>query len=554
MDQATSFLTGLPTKHTGATGKEKQILDSAGISNTSSVAARFSSNLPSASAYSGPTFHSTFLSGVASSSFKCQLLSDNVVEGGRVVLAEGNASSTIPQADVLRDPPSGSVLSGNMSVKARSSGSEEGVHGGALVVALSETAQTTGAIGKRCGEQQTWQINATKPQGYIRRKYDSKCPLKYSLEHSSKEERLQPVQVQAINCELLLQDTADSARSTVEKRKIMCCDAEETLISASDSHTSTSTQRSSCSTTPIEQTWSQVAKRGQKKKICLHPLKTSTRLSNCQQKLGEAAPLCIAGAKFGAIYKGKPDIVCSNSSFEASALLDCQRLHKFPLFKLDSSCCSPSSNFEKLALEAGTVHLCPRLRPLTMAQQRSAIQLQGYSEPGPPHEFPLFGPHCSATRSNSTCFNANEVHYQSGIGEVVAAERAGKLPQKPQKSHSLCPTELGLGLTLAQNNHRTLELCNRRKLSRICKAFQARLRMRICFGSWLSFCRKSKELRLQQELQHLRSLKSTAMNCLLQWASLFVAVGARRFFLSLRGFRAFFALASERHQNLHAGR
>ncbi|CDI85670.1 hypothetical protein EPH_0059570 [Eimeria praecox] len=343
-----------------------------------------------------------------------------------------------------------------------------------------------------------------------------------------------------MNAESLTRDDADLAHSIVEKRKVRCCD-EDILASASDSNASTRIRL--CTTASSDQPCSKVLKRGQMKKKCLQPSKTSATLCTFRQTSGEAVPVGVIQAKCSASGTVKPGSPFSHTSLEGEAQLYCQRLRELPVFNIEAGCCSLPTNFKKLAGGAGTIRLCPGVGSPNAAMESTAAHLQEYSQPGLSNAFPLLRKHSSATGKNkSTVVNVGEVLYKTCTGEFVTAEGAEKGSPQTQGRYSLYPPEL----TLAQSS--------RRMLSQICKAYQDQQQMRICFGSWLAFCRKSRELRLQQELQRLRSLKSTAMNCLLQWVSVFVAVGARRIFLGLKGFRAFVVAASHRHQNLHDGR
>ena len=95
---------------------------------------------------------------------------------------------------------------------------------------------------------------------------------------------------------------------------------------------------------------------------------------------------------------------------------------------------------------------------------------------------------------------------------------------------------------------------SRKVLRRFCKSHYRQQWMRACWGAWLAFSRKKKQLQIQQHLQRLRTVKALATTCLFHWASVFVAVGARRTFLSLKGLEAFTAFVSRSRQELEAGR
>lgn len=94
---------------------------------------------------------------------------------------------------------------------------------------------------------------------------------------------------------------------------------------------------------------------------------------------------------------------------------------------------------------------------------------------------------------------------------------------------------------------------NRRIIHRSCEAYHRRQEMRSYFRAWLGFSRRSKQLRLQQELQRLRSIKAIALASFLDWAHAFVAAGSRRAFLTRKAIEAFTTLLSQSRQMFQSG-
>lgn len=449
----------------------------------------------------------------------------------------------------MRQSYSNLSVDGSFPVEACSSSTDEGVKEGTVVAAPSGSAtcrihcQRASADTAVCRERtsqktenagqgseygrQACQITTARSEAYLPRKYDTASLAIYLGRHSSKQPFLQPIRERVTNYRPIKQDTTESPRCIVEYRKVMCCGAEDALTSH------TVTQGLPCNTM---QQWSEVPKRLRKKRLCRHPSKTPTALSSGQEKIGEAAQLGETQARCNANCNLNPGNLRPNKSIEDATLLHHGSLCESPIFNIKTRCCPVFGSFEKLAETAGSMPLFPCSGPLNMARQTSVLQLQGNDH------LPFSrDPQPEPKRGESIAFQVNELHYESCIGKLATTKGATKWAHEEYAVPSLYQT----GSAATKSNRRTL--------SRICKIFQAQQIMRICFGSWLKFCWKSRELRLQQELQNLRTLKSTAMNCLLRWTSVFVAVGARKIFLSLRGLRAFVVVASHRHQILHIG-
>ncbi|KAL8270455.1 hypothetical protein Esti_005602 [Eimeria stiedai] len=120
-----------------------------------------------------------------------------------------------------------------------------------------------------------------------------------------------------------------------------------------------------------------------------------------------------------------------------------------------------------------------------------------------------------------------------------------------------CATDAERKILARSNLHWSLQkrrVKSETTLLRFCEAQNRQQRVQACFKAWLQYARKTNQLRLQKQLQELQSAKTTAMNCLFQWAHQFVANGARRALLTRKGLAAFNNLLVQSRRKLQAGR
>lgn len=237
-------------------------------------------------------------------------------------------------------------------------------------------------------------------------------------------------------------------------------------------------------------------------------------------------------------WSSKFDPFSSNSTDEEKPLLRCLQTPKCDFVAPMSDAClfCRQARFHQLGL-------------IGMSHEHSPDSVETVTQLHETHDFcparafsQAIQPENAQTQVYSHFLDLSEVRCESWSGRVSVRRGAYHKPTVGQKP---------VYLKLSAPQHARAA---RRSLRQLCKSFQRQQKMLACFRSWLAFCRKVKELRLRQELQHLRSLRSTAMSCLDQWTCLFVAVGARRTFLSLRCLSAFTLFVSHSRQCLHTGR